>query len=261
MPTQQAAVAIRAPKDDSCTNSPGLGALAQAKRKAKTKKLNTTQSAETDTAAESNPVTGKMANFCSICGFRATGPATTRSIEWHQYEASYPQTDTEYGSDVLSVCRELLDAHIPCVWIPKGGSDNEVADIRAFIETVQPDLDKSNGSPKLAAMECWNIWVFHAFVPKQKTLRARSIPPQFNEVCNGHINWKTPESEPPSHSPNTVTFQQQSSNSESSSSSSSSYDSKMIHGLFHRALDNLVDRALLPLSIVRFGFRQWITLS
>ncbi|KAJ2874373.1 hypothetical protein FB639_004107, partial [Coemansia asiatica] len=112
-------------------------------------------------------------------------------------------------------------------------------------------------------MECWNIWVFHAFVPKQKTLRARSIPPQFNEVCNGHINWKTPESEPPSHSPNIATFQQQSSNSESSSSSSSSssYDSKMIHGLFHRALDNLVDRALLPLSIVRFGFRQWITLS
>ncbi|KAJ2036161.1 hypothetical protein H4S03_003829 [Coemansia sp. S3946] len=31
--------------------------------------------------------------------------------------------------------------------------------------------------------------------------------------------------------------------------------------LLHRAWDNLIDRALLPLSIVRFGFRQWITLD
>ncbi|KAJ1865917.1 hypothetical protein LPJ78_002317 [Coemansia sp. RSA 989] len=34
-----------------------------------------------------------------------------------------------------------------------------------------------------------------------------------------------------------------------------------IHSLFYRSLDNLVDKALIPLSIVRFGFRQWITLD
>ncbi|KAJ2238449.1 hypothetical protein IWW45_000069 [Coemansia sp. RSA 485] len=64
------------------------------------------------------------------------------------------------------------------------------------------------------------------------------------EVDSGEISWKTPNSEAPTHSPNAAAD-----------------DSQNIHGLFHRALDNLVDRALLPLSIVRFGFRQWITLS
>ncbi|KAJ1878137.1 hypothetical protein LPJ57_003587, partial [Coemansia sp. RSA 486] len=64
------------------------------------------------------------------------------------------------------------------------------------------------------------------------------------QVDSGEISWKTPNSEAPTHSPNAAAD-----------------DSQNIRGLFHRALDNLVDRALLPLSIVRFGFRQWITLS
>ncbi|KAJ2316304.1 hypothetical protein IWW52_003714, partial [Coemansia sp. RSA 2704] len=34
-----------------------------------------------------------------------------------------------------------------------------------------------------------------------------------------------------------------------------------VHDIFYRSLDNLVDKALMPLSIVRFGFRQWITLD
>ncbi|KAJ2617683.1 hypothetical protein H4S08_000191 [Coemansia sp. RSA 1365] len=31
-----------------------------------------------------------------------------------------------------------------------------------------------------------------------------------------------------------------------------------IHGIFYRALENLIDKALMQLSIVRFGFQQWI---
>ncbi|KAJ1782591.1 hypothetical protein LPJ62_005387, partial [Coemansia sp. RSA 2167] len=48
----------------------------------------------------------------------------------------------------------------------------------------------------------------------------------------------------------------------SSSAVDSNEDSSTeIHNIFYRSLDNLVDRALMPLSIVRFGFRQWITLD
>ncbi|KAJ2503133.1 hypothetical protein GGH96_000576 [Coemansia sp. RSA 1972] len=50
--------------------------------------------------------------------------------------------------------------------------------------------------------------------------------------------------------------------SETSSAVGSNTDSSTdTHNIFYRSLDNLVDRALMPLSIVRFGFRQWITLD
>ncbi|KAJ1828503.1 hypothetical protein LPJ56_001070 [Coemansia sp. RSA 2599] len=182
-------------------------------------------------------------------------PATTRSIEWHHYEASYPQTSSEYGSDVLSVCRELLDARIPCVWGPKSSLDSEISNIRSFIGKAQLDQAKNSGVPKLTAVASWSIWVFHAFAPEQKALRAPSIPPEFKVVGSGQISWKAPESEPSFQSPDATGFQQE------PGLEATSPDTQTVHALFHRALDNLVDRALLPLSIVRFGFRQWITLS
>ncbi|KAJ2622839.1 hypothetical protein GGI26_002946 [Coemansia sp. RSA 1358] len=64
-------------------------------------------------------------------------------------------------------------------------------------------------------------------------------------TVSGELNWKPVSNEA----------------SDQNGDKNSEQPSTDIAGLFTRALDNIIDYALLPLSIVRFGLRQWITLT
>ncbi|KAJ2000218.1 hypothetical protein H4R26_004721, partial [Coemansia thaxteri] len=95
---------------------------------------------------------------------------------------------------------------------------------------------ESESAGCLGISDEWEIWVFHAVIPEAQAEELVQIPKEFAVVDWGEIPWKTSTScGGEAHGP--------------------------VHELLVRALDNLLDGVLLPLSIVRFGFRQWIALD
>ncbi|KAJ2558495.1 hypothetical protein EV175_000765, partial [Coemansia sp. RSA 1933] len=89
----------------------------------------------------------------------------------------------------------------------------------------------------------WEVWVFHAIIPMEQALDLAPIPSDFKVISSGEISWK--------HGSKNIEVE--------GDASQQSVDD--INGLFNRSLDNLIDCALLPLSIVRFGLRQWLSLT
>ncbi|KAJ2692112.1 hypothetical protein GGH99_001944, partial [Coemansia sp. RSA 1285] len=91
------------------------------------------------------------------------------------------------------------------------------------------------------------IWVFHTVIPMEKAVELVPIPSSFESVSSGEISW--------SSGLKTIEVKDHTGN-ESEQQLVGSIDE-----LFDRALYNVMDCALLPLSIVRFGLSQWISLS
>ncbi|KAJ2865302.1 hypothetical protein GGH94_002317 [Coemansia aciculifera] len=112
------------------------------------------------------------------------------------------------------------------------------------------DTSQTGQTVRLDVPDVWEVWVFHAVIPESQAIELVPIPSEFRVVDSGDIAWS---------SPSTVDSQGLTTDMASSKLGYSSTD--QTRALLYRAWDNLIDRALLPLSIVRFGFRQWITLD
>ncbi|KAJ2120455.1 hypothetical protein IW147_005068 [Coemansia sp. RSA 720] len=162
-------------------------------------------------------------------------PVPGRSISWRRYEFNSSTSSGLDYSVVLSACHQLLDARVPCLWRPVGSSDEAGHMLDA--------IAKGESLPSSIATDAWEIWVFHGLSPERSVSSLKIIPQEFKSVESGEILWNSVMSET------------------SSAVDSNTDSSTETHNIFYRSLDNLVDRALMSLSIVRFGFRQWITLD
>ncbi|KAJ2783133.1 hypothetical protein H4R18_001881 [Coemansia javaensis] len=151
-------------------------------------------------------------------------PVPEQLIPWRRYEVGAGAHRV-----VLSTCHGLLDARVPCLWRPAGACDDSGSD-------VVDAIARGDALRETAAATAWEVWAFHALAPEQDALARAPIPPEFTAVGSGEITW--------SAGPLLA--------------SGGSGDGADVQGIFHRALDNLIDRALVQLSMVRFGLRQWI---
>ncbi|KAJ2852369.1 hypothetical protein IWW36_000256 [Coemansia brasiliensis] len=135
---------------------------------------------------------------------------------------------------MLSTCHRLLEARVPCLWRPVASSDEQTDILRAIVKGETP--------PTNSIASKWEVWVFHVLVPERNSKSLNIIPAEFKLVDSGEMFW----------------------NASLLQTAKGTVENKPdidVHSLFYRSLDNLVDKALIPLSIVRFGFRQWITLD
>ncbi|KAJ2563007.1 hypothetical protein IW140_006255 [Coemansia sp. RSA 1813] len=185
-------------------------------------------------------------------------PASTKSIQWRRYECNYNNSDASGTPLFLYVCRKLLQAKVPCLWRPLGSSDTASQIISLLhmpsnegllgesLHNSASDSSKIQGNPqKIQVPDCWEIWLFHAIIPMEQALDLVPIPSSFKAVSSGEISWKSGSRyiEVEDHE-----------------GDNSQQPADTIDGIFNRALDNLIDCALLPMSIVRFGLRQWLSL-
>ncbi|KAJ2450158.1 hypothetical protein EV183_004472 [Coemansia sp. RSA 2336] len=160
-------------------------------------------------------------------------PVTERSISWRRYELGLDSGSANY-SLMLSACHRLLEARVPCLWRPVASYDEQTGMLHALAKGEAPSVNTIASK--------WEIWVFYVLVSERNTKSLNIIPAEFKLADSGEMFW------------NASLLQ----TANDSAENKSDVD---IHSLFYRSLDNLVDKALIPLSIVRFGFRQWITLD
>ncbi|KAJ2723226.1 hypothetical protein GGI07_002795 [Coemansia sp. Benny D115] len=130
-------------------------------------------------------------------------------------------------------------------------SDLETNVVALVAQRLSPSADHTQAVvPKIDMSDTWSVWVFHAVISEQEATQHAPVPSEFTVVNSGELAWRSLTSD--------ASQQQQPGDSDTFQSDPVSEDAE---ALFKRALDNLIDCALLPLSIVRFGFRQWITLA
>ncbi|KAJ2162980.1 hypothetical protein GGF46_000166 [Coemansia sp. RSA 552] len=108
------------------------------------------------------------------------------------------------------------------------------------VDIARGKADDAAGSDPMLAINKWEVWAFHVLAPESEVAAQMAVPPVFKSVDSGEIGWNASLSTAPRND---------------------NHADAGIYELFYRALDNLIDRALMPLSIVRFGFRQWIALD
>ncbi|ORX70922.1 hypothetical protein DL89DRAFT_257092 [Linderina pennispora] len=83
--------------------------------------------------------------------------------------------------------------------------------------------------------------------PKSRPAELVDLPAEFQVAMSGDIAWASAGD---NGSPDEMTADNQGAGSSGEE-----------HSLLHQALANLMDRALLPLSVVRFGMDQWVALD